>query len=219
MAQLYLVRHAQASFGAEDYDRLSALGWQQSRWLGEYFGERGIGFDRVVRGSLRRHAETTEGILEGLGARVPAEEHPGLNEYDSHSLLAASGRSAPQGGDRRAHFRLLRETLYAWTEGALPGDAHERYDAFRARVLGALEALREDASAERVLVVSSGGPIAAFLSSMTGMPRRMMVDLNLQTRNAGFSEFRFNERAFHFVSFNNIPHLDRPDRLHAVTYS
>lgn len=219
MAQLFLVRHAQASFGANDYDKLSELGWQQSRWLGEYFAERGIAFDRVVRGSLKRHAETLEGILEGLGARLEAEEDAGLNEYDSRSLLAASGRQAPQGEDRRAHFRILRETLYAWTEGVLPGDAHERFDAFRARVLGALEALQSDTTAERVLVVSSGGPIAAFLSAMTGMPRRMMVDLNLQTRNAGISEFRFNERAFHFVSFNNVPHLDRPGRLHAVTYS
>ena len=62
MAELVLVRHAQASFGADDYDKLSELGWRQSRWLGEYFAERGIAFDRVVRGSLRRHAETIAGI-------------------------------------------------------------------------------------------------------------------------------------------------------------
>lgn len=219
MPQLFLVRHGQASFGAENYDQLSALGWQQSRWLGEYFAEREIVFDRIVRGSLRRHVETLQGILEGLGAKAAALEDAGLDEYDSHSLLAAGGQRAPQGDDRRAHFRILRETLYAWTEGALAGDAHEKFDAFRARVLGALEALQRDASVERVLVVTSGGPISAFLSSLTGMPRRMMVDLNLQTRNAGFSEFRFNERAFQFISFNNVPHLDRPGRLHAVTYS
>ncbi|HEX5612745.1 MAG TPA: phosphoglycerate mutase family protein, partial [Burkholderiales bacterium] len=48
MAELYLVRHAQASFGTEDYDRLSELGRRQARWLGEYFAERGMRFDRVV---------------------------------------------------------------------------------------------------------------------------------------------------------------------------
>ena len=58
MAELVLVRHGQASFGADDYDRLSELGWQQSRWLGEYFRERGAAFDLILRGSLRRHAET-----------------------------------------------------------------------------------------------------------------------------------------------------------------
>ena len=34
MSLVYLVRHAQASFGARDYDRLSELGRQQARWLG-----------------------------------------------------------------------------------------------------------------------------------------------------------------------------------------
>ena len=37
LAELTLVRHGQASFGAANYDQLSDLGMQQSRWLGEYF--------------------------------------------------------------------------------------------------------------------------------------------------------------------------------------
>ena len=36
MANLFLVRHGQASFGADDYDRLSPTGHEQSRLLGEY---------------------------------------------------------------------------------------------------------------------------------------------------------------------------------------
>jgi phosphohistidine phosphatase SixA len=51
MALVFLVRHAQASFGTHDYDRLSELGRQQSRWLGEYFAERGVRFARVVAGA------------------------------------------------------------------------------------------------------------------------------------------------------------------------
>lgn len=47
MAELYLVRHGQASFGTENYDRLSALGEQQGVWLGEYFARQDIVFDRV----------------------------------------------------------------------------------------------------------------------------------------------------------------------------
>ena len=48
MAELYLVRHGQASFGAADYDRLSERGEQQSVWLGEYFArleKQGIGIN------------------------------------------------------------------------------------------------------------------------------------------------------------------------------
>ena len=48
MAELFLVRHAQAAFGTDDYDRLTELGHRQARWLGTYFRERDLHFDRVV---------------------------------------------------------------------------------------------------------------------------------------------------------------------------
>ncbi|MBM3366876.1 MAG: histidine phosphatase family protein [Betaproteobacteria bacterium] len=219
MAELILVRHAQASFGAANYDKLSDLGWQQSRWLGEYFGERGVTFDHVVRGSLRRHAETLAGLGEGLGRALKTEEDARLDEYDSHALLhALTGGNGLQGADRRAHFRALREAMYAWTDGTLAGSAHEPFAAFRTRVLAALDGARTG-KGERVLVISSGGPISTMLAEVLKMPARGMVDLNLQTRNTGITELRAGERAIQCVSFNNIPHLDRPDRISALTYA
>ncbi len=219
MAELILVRHAQASFGADDYDKLSELGWRQSRWLGEYFAERGARFDHVVRGSLRRHAETLAGLGEGLGRTLEAEEDARLDEYDSHALLRAhTGGEGLQGADRRAHFRALREAMYAWTDGTLGGAPHEPFAAFRARVLAALDAARSG-KRERVLVISSGGPISTILAEVLKMPARGVVDLNLQTRNTGITELRAGGRAIQCVSFNNIPHLDRPDRAGALTYS
>jgi len=220
MAELVLVRHAQASFGADDYDKLSELGWQQSRWLGEYFAERDIEFDRVVRGSLRRHAETLVGIAEGAGRPIDGVEDARLNEYDAHALLNAhlKGEAKPQGGDRREHFRILREAMYAWTDGTLAGASHEPFADFRKRVLAALAAVR-GGRAKRVLVVSSGGPISTVLAEVLGMPLRGVVDLNLQTRNTGITELQAGANRIHCISFNNVPHLDRPDRAGALTYS
>ena len=219
MAELILVRHAQASFGAENYDKLSELGWRQARWLGEYFAERGARFDHVVRGSLRRHAETLAGLGEGLGRPLAAEEDARLDEYDSHALLQAhTGGRGLAGADRRAHFRALREAMYAWTDGTLAGGPHEPFAQFRERVLGALQSVRSGKE-ERVLVISSGGPISTILAEVLRMPARGVVDLNLQTRNTGITELRAGERAIQCVSFNNIPHLDRPDRAGALTYA
>ena len=220
MAELILVRHGQASFGAADYDKLSELGWRQSRWLGEYFKERGVAFDLHVRGSLRRHAETLAGIGEGMGRTLAAAEDARLDEYDSHSLLQAhlKGKPMPQGGDRREHFRILREAMYAWTDGALGGHPHEPFAEFRGRVLAALAELRKS-SAKRILVVSSGGPISTVLAEVLGMPLRGVVDLNLQTRNTGITELQSGASRIQCVSFNNVPHLDRPDRDGALTYS
>jgi len=220
MAELVLVRHAQASFGADDYDKLSELGWRQSRWLGEYFAERGARFDRVVRGSLRRHAETLAGIAEGMGRALPADEDERLNEYDSFSLLRAhlKGVGMPDAADRREHFRILREALYGWTDGTLEGAEHVPFDRFRAGVLASLQDLRA-AQKKHILVVSSGGPISTMLAHVLGMPARGVVDLNLQTRNTGLSQLRTGAARMHCVSFNNVPHLDRPDRAGSLTYS
>jgi len=45
MGTLYLVRHGQASFGADNYDVLSPLGHRQAERLGQYLKERGIDFE------------------------------------------------------------------------------------------------------------------------------------------------------------------------------
>jgi len=68
-------------------------------------------------------------------------------------------------------------------------------------------------------VVSSGGPISTILAEVLGMPLRGVVDLNLQTRNSGISELQSGGKRIHCVSFNNVPHLDRPDRAGALSYS
>ena len=124
MSSVHLVRHGQASFGADDYDRLSELGWKQSRRLGEYWQERGQVFDRVIMGTLRRHDETWQGIAQGLGLKEadwPVQRTPSLNEYDSAAVIATVHPGPLPKPDTpelyRHHFRLLREGLQRWMEG------------------------------------------------------------------------------------------------------
>jgi broad specificity phosphatase PhoE len=234
MAELFLVRHAQAAFGTDDYDRLTDLGHRQARWLGEYFRDRIPGFDRVFTGTLRRHRETLEGILLG-GCRVAtAQEDARLDEYDPERLVRAhlaaiegerselpgAVTDTPEDG-RKRHFRLLREALTAWTDGRVDATVHRPFTEFQE---GAYQAFRSACSAqagmpERVLVVSSGGPIASILAHHLEMPASSFVALNLQVRNSGFCELRFNAVAAQVVSFNNVPHLDMPERRRYITFS
>ena len=67
MAELYLARHAQASFGAENYDVLSDLGHAQSFALGQAIAAQGVRPDLWVIGDLNRHRETLDGIQRGMG--------------------------------------------------------------------------------------------------------------------------------------------------------
>ena len=118
MGTLYLVRHGQASFGADNYDQLSPLGRQQAVRLGEYWRSSGQRFDAVLLGTLRRHTQTLEGIAEGLPGLPPAIALPGLNEYDSLALIRAIHNEPLQKPDTpelyRHHFRLLRDGLAAY---------------------------------------------------------------------------------------------------------
>jgi broad specificity phosphatase PhoE len=233
MAELFLVRHAQAAFGTDDYDRLTDLGHRQARWLGEYFSDRDMHFDRVLTGSLRRHRETVDGIAEG-GARIAVVQvDERLDEYDPERLVMAHlaaihGERAelpalgadPQAA-RREHFRLLRDALTAWTLGQVDASVHRTFQQFQEDAYQAFERARmpEPSEALRVLVVSSGGPISSILAHHLQMPAASFVALNLQVRNSGFCELRFNAAGAQLVSFNNVPHLDTLDRRGFITFS
>jgi len=68
MAEITLLRHAQASFGADNYDQLSELGHRQAQWLGQHLRNPGKGFDRLVMGSMVRHRETAHARRDYLAA-------------------------------------------------------------------------------------------------------------------------------------------------------
>ncbi|GAA1564542.1 hypothetical protein GCM10009789_17490 [Kribbella sancticallisti] len=89
MPTIYLIRHAQASFGRSDYDRLSPQGEQQSVRLGEALATRGLKPDLVVTGAMRRHAQTSEIALRAAGLDVPVEVDEGFNEFDHDQVIVA----------------------------------------------------------------------------------------------------------------------------------
>ncbi|CAD6558508.1 histidine phosphatase family protein [Paraburkholderia sabiae] len=223
MAELFLVRHGQASLGTDDYDRLSQVGEQQGIWLGEYFAQRDIHFDRVMTGTLRRHAQTADAISQGLRAPpFKTEIHPGLDEYDFHALFRALGDEHAALAERatrspRDFFKALREVLQLWTEGALDGRAPETWQAFQQRVADARRAIQHG-SRQRVLVVSSGGVIAALTQQILQAPAATAIALNMQIRNSSVSHYFFNRDTLQLSSFNGIGHLDDPQRRAFQTY-
>ena len=58
MTTIYLIRHGQASFGAESYDQLSPNGEFQAKLLGQYFDQILKEAPYVVSGSMQRHQQT-----------------------------------------------------------------------------------------------------------------------------------------------------------------
>ena len=223
MGTLYLVRNGQASFGADDYDRLSELGHRQSARLGEYFAERGIHFDGLIAGTLRRHKETLAGILQGMNRGGEHLSWDGLDEYDSDAVIATvhpDKLQKPTSPEMvRHHFRLLRDGLAQWMAGATQPAGMPSYREFVAGVAGALDHVRANHYGQNVLVVTSGGPISTAVGHVLGTPAQTTIDLNMRIRNTAITEFAFTPKRHMLVSFNAIPHLDAPAYRDWVTYT
>ena len=227
MALVFLARHGQASFGTADYDRLSDLGRQQSRWLGEYFSGRGLNFTRVVAGTLRRQRETARELLAAMKSATPIEEHAGLDEYHGEALYAAhtEGRNPldHQRDDYRDYWRTMKAGMHRWAAGELAG-VPESWAQFGERTRAALATasagLKRDDCA---LLVSSGGAISRAMVDILGAPGSTGVEFNLQFRNAGFCELIVAasgaRQAYRLVAFNAIPHLDTPERRQSITFA
>jgi broad specificity phosphatase PhoE len=215
MGTLYLVRHGQASFGTDDYDRLSELGARQCQRLGEYFRERDVRFDGVITGTLRRHTESYAAIARGLQAEHEALAMPGLNEYDSEAIVRAihpQPLKRPSNADEvRQHFRLLRDGLVAWIEGRAQPDGMPSFERFNAGIVEALDHVRSRHDGD-VLIVSSGGPISTAVAHVLGAPGKAMIELNLRMRNSAVTEFAFTPKRHALVTFNTLPHLESADR-------
>jgi len=212
MGTLYLVRHGQASFGAADYDQLSPLGHLQSQRLGAWWRERGVHFDAVLTGTLRRHAQTLAGIEQGLRAQHEALVLPGLDEYDSQALVRAIHPAPLAAADTperaRQHFRLLRQGLQQWMAGATPTDGLPAHRDFVAGVVQALDLVRREHADGTVLMVTSGGPIATAIGQVLGLGAEATIDINLHIRNSAVSELKVSPRRHTLITFNTLPHLD-----------
>lgn len=223
MGSLYLVRHGQASFGAADYDQLSATGHAQCRHLGAYWQARGQRFDAVFIGTLRRHAQSLAALVEGYGEDLPASALPGLNEYDSEAVVRAihPGPLAPPRDAEtvKQHFRLLRQGLLAWMAGETAPAGMPSHAAFAAGVADALDRVRAVGVGRQVLIVSSGGPIATAVAQVLACPPESFVELNLRLRNSAVTEFAFNPKRHHLVTFNALPHLDTADTRGLITHA
>lgn len=247
MGTLYLVRHGQASFGADDYDLLSPLGHQQSRRLGEYFKDKGVTFDAALSGTLKRQVQTFAGICEGMGrtfesspAAIAAANSaadappgmdakplphllwPGLNEFDSAAIIATIHPYPLAKPDTpelyKHHFRLLKDGLAQWMAGVVSPHGMPSYNEFVAGITGALEHIRTHHQGN-VLLVSSGGPISTAVGHVLGTSPETTIELNLAIRNSSVTEFAFSPKRHRLATFNTLPHLDAPDYADWVTFA
>lgn len=224
-----LVRHAQASWGSADYDRISPLGVTQAQELGRWLAaEPGPDYAHVVRGSLRRHAQTLdiiEAAFAAAGRRLPpVRVDPDWNEFNHEPVLRAYAAAHPhdpnvvaaRAGDSRALRGLLMSALQGWREGRFDEVAGETWPAFGQRVAAARE--RVGAAQGVVLIVTSGGAIWRCAQAALDLDDQGLVDAKLSfLRNTSLSEFERGPDRWRMLSWDDVPHLaaDVHEHLHS----
>ena len=223
MAEIILIRHGQASFGADNYDQLSDLGYQQACWLGGHWAELGKTVDRVVMGTMARHRQTAEGVLSGLRAECELETHAGLNEYDFQGRLKPGKADFPElwsdtGHARRDYYHNMKSALGRWTNGDIASDGRDTWLSFCDRIRSGFQ-FACDHPGKRILVVSSGGPISVILADILGLDQRRTVDLTLQIKNSSTSSLLYNRVSYTVDSVNDVSHLLTPDKQQHITFS
>jgi broad specificity phosphatase PhoE len=229
--RLILVRHGQASALSDDYDQLSELGKEQSRYVGPWLARWVAQPAHVLVGPRRRHSETYEeamrmALAEGV-AWPAAESTHALDEHHAiqlmHSLkdelatrndeLGELARTAfTATNDARRHWlRLFRVMMLAWARGELAHHDVEPWADFRARIRRVVE----DVSARRgtVIAFTSGGAIGACVSEVLGLDESRTLDLCWAIKNASITEIEVNARGASLVTFNAVGHLNREDLM------
>lgn len=236
MSTLYLIRHAQASFLSENYDKLSPLGETQAAHLGEYWASRNALFDRACQGPCLRHRETAALVRQAYAnanLNFPEPETlPEFDEYQGEEVLRASlpalletdqsirnlhaaFESAFERQAKRPAFQKLFEAVISkWVRGELAPPNVEPWLDFCARVnSGLTRFLIAGAPSERVAIFSSGGPIAVAMQRALNLSSEKTLQVSWMSRNCSWSEFLYSADRFTLSSFNVHAHLDDPAML------
>lgn len=218
MAVIYLIRHAQASFGARDYDKLSEQGERQAVVLGQALAARGVRPDLVVTGSMKRHLRTAHLALEAAGLPDRAEVDEGFDEFDHEQVIVAHKPAyrrrtvmladlARTGNPQRAFQQMFSAATERWVREE---DGYtESFKSFGDRVEAAVRRTAGGLGKGGTAVVfTSGGPITSVVSRLLTGGDGLWLTLNPLTINTAITKVLSGLSGLTVVSLNEHGHLD-----------
>lgn len=228
MAELYLIRHGQASFGQKNYDALSELGATQAQVLGQFLGAN-MTPTQLVCGSLNRQQQTLQHLLAGFkktcqhALDLPVQVNPAFNEFDHEDVLQVfnadfndhaymTQQIMSQPDPKKAFHKLYREAVMQWLDDDT-NRYRETFGTFYQRVNDAVSGIIKNAKRQEcVVVVSSAGAISMCLQKVLGISAIKAFELNEMMANSAITRLVFNEVGDLNLSYlNNYQHLSLAD--------
>ncbi len=235
MGSIYLIRHGQASFGADDYDKLSPLGVRQAQITGQHLADLGLRFDRCLSGDLSRQQDTAQHVMAQFSAAgLPAptlEVDAAFNEFDAFAILdallpgllpdepealAAMHNAAHNPAEFQRIFELIIER---WLSGTYDTPGLESWLGFVERAQAGLNRILDLAKGQQsIAVFTSAGTITALIHLLTQIPASDAFKLAWQIVNTSLSLLKFQGREVTLASFNSHAHLQLLKTPSLITY-
>lgn len=235
MSVLYVIRHAQASFGQSNYDRLSDVGIRQAKILADHFASAELTFDTIYAGNQHRHEQTLAPYLEAISLAgktlPPVRKTDALNEYDSETIIktlipetirenpAFASEAAAMITDRRSFQKVYETIMGRWVRGEYTGKDLETWPEYARRVTDGIESLMMgEGSGKTVAVFTSGGPVSLCVQKALGISDDMTLAITWQIMNASVTRFKFSGNRMMLFTFNDVGHLERTKDRRLITY-
>ena len=234
MADLLIIRHGQASFGADNYDQLSTLGQRQADLTGEFLSQSGVHFSAAFSGDLSRQRETGERILAQLEDAPSLVIDPRLNEVQTDEQMAVmtpllceqdprfATLMADMNKDSKSFQKIIETVFNYWVSPNCQVAGIQSWQDYSAGVVSAFEAARASAeSGSTSAIFTSGGTIATLVGHVLGLSADRVDEFYEPVFNCSITRLIFNSRKCSLSTFNDVSHLQlmgaqRGERL--VTY-
>ena len=234
MADLLIIRHGQASFGADNYDQLSTLGQRQADLTGEFLSQSGVHFSAAFSGDLSRQRETGERILAQLEDAPSLVIDPRLNEVQTDEQMAVmtpllceqdprfATLMADMNKDSKSFQKIIETVFNYWVSPNCQVAGIQSWQDYSAGVVSAFESARASAeSGSTTAIFTSGGTIATLVGHVLGLSADRVYEFYEPVFNCSITRLIFNSRKCSLSTFNDVSHLQlmsaqRGERL--VTY-
>ena len=237
MSIIYFIRHAQAGT-RDNYDRLSELGEQQAKLLGEHLAAQGIRLSAVVSGGMQRQRHTAEMVLKELSrAGLPAPDLWADERWNEFSLLRVYQSYVPRlieeseafardyeemqevlkqdpHAVRGATGRCDAAVVIAWMQNRYPHFEGESWADFRGRILARCAEIEDGGTERAIAVFTSATPIAISTSQALELKDEKLLSILGVIANTSITVMRKVGDDLRLFSFNSTPHLNDSNRTY-----
>ena len=220
MANLLIVRHGQASFGAENYDQLSPLGQRQADLTGEFLRKMDTRFSAAYSGDLSRQRETGQRVLDQLEQAPELIIDPRFNEVQTDEqievmmplLVERDARFADlvaaMDTDTKSFQKIIETVFNYWVSPECDVSGIQSWKEYHGGVVSAFEsAMASAASGTDTAIFTSGGTIATIVGHVLKLTSDRVYEFYEPVFNCSITRIIFNSRKCSLSTFNDVGHL------------